>query len=80
MSVQENSNNNFNWLYYALGLFFGILTGAIITQNLHLCFIRWCFRFVNSRLIFKRYCKRKKILNLHISNSYDYPMRTIGFS
>ena len=33
MSVQENSNNNFNWLYYALGLFFGVLTGAIITQN-----------------------------------------------
>jgi len=33
MSTQENSNNNFNWLYYALGLFFGVLTGAIITQN-----------------------------------------------
>ena len=33
MSVQENSNNNFNWLYYALGLFFGILTGAVITQS-----------------------------------------------
>ena len=33
MSVQENSNNNFNWLYYALGLFFGMLTGAVITQS-----------------------------------------------
>ena len=33
MSVQENSNNNFNWLYYALGLFFGMLTGAVITHS-----------------------------------------------
>jgi len=33
MSVQENSNNNFNWLYYALGLVFGILTAVIITQS-----------------------------------------------
>lgn len=33
MSVQQNSNNNFNWLYYALGLFFGIFTGAVITQS-----------------------------------------------
>ncbi|GGE57838.1 MULTISPECIES: hypothetical protein [Pedobacter] len=33
MSLQENSSNNFNWLYYALGLIFGVLTGAIITQN-----------------------------------------------
>jgi len=33
MSAQENSNNNFNWLYYALGLFFGMLTGAVITQS-----------------------------------------------
>ncbi|WP_443937249.1 hypothetical protein [Pedobacter sp. MW01-1-1] len=33
MSVQQNDSNNFNWLYYALGFVFGILTGAIITQN-----------------------------------------------
>jgi ABC-type antimicrobial peptide transport system permease subunit len=33
MSVQENSSNNFNWLYYALGLVFGILTAVIITQS-----------------------------------------------
>lgn len=33
MSVQENSSNNFNWLYYAIGLFFGVLTGAVITEN-----------------------------------------------
>ncbi len=33
MSIQENSSNNFNWLYYALGLIFGVLTAIIITQN-----------------------------------------------
>ncbi len=33
MSTQENSNNNFNWLYYLLGLIFGILTAVIITQS-----------------------------------------------
>jgi len=33
MSTQENSNNNFNWLYYALGLIFGVLTAVIITES-----------------------------------------------
>jgi hypothetical protein len=33
MSLQENSSNNFNWLYYFIGLFFGVLTGAVITES-----------------------------------------------
>ena len=30
MSTHDN-NNSFDWVYYMLGLFFGVLTAAIIT-------------------------------------------------
>jgi hypothetical protein len=33
MSTQENDNNNFNWLYYLLGLIFGVATAVIITHS-----------------------------------------------
>lgn len=33
MSTQENSNNNFNWLYYLLGLITGVVTAIIITPS-----------------------------------------------
>jgi len=32
MTNQENKNN-FDWVYYVLGLFFGILTAAIISGS-----------------------------------------------
>ncbi|HEX8607217.1 MAG TPA: hypothetical protein VF679_01110 [Pedobacter sp.] len=32
MTKQEN-NNSFDWLYYVLGLFFGILTTSAITLS-----------------------------------------------
>lgn len=31
--IKEESNNSFDWVYYVLGLFFGILTAAIITGS-----------------------------------------------
>ncbi|MGY4383311.1 hypothetical protein ACVWYN_000330 [Pedobacter sp. UYP24] len=33
MTEQEN-NNSFDWLYYVLGLFFGILTTAAVTLSI----------------------------------------------
>ena len=33
MNTQENSNNNFNWLYYLLGLVSGVVTAVIITES-----------------------------------------------
>lgn len=33
MSTQDNSNNNFNWLYYIIGLTFGVATAVVITHS-----------------------------------------------
>ncbi|MGY3054528.1 hypothetical protein ACVWYG_002735 [Pedobacter sp. UYEF25] len=33
MSVKENSDNNFNWVYYLSGLIFGTLTAIVIEGN-----------------------------------------------
>ncbi|MBC7416886.1 MAG: hypothetical protein H7325_01855 [Pedobacter sp.] len=33
MSVKENSDNNFNWVYYLSGLVFGVLTAIVIEGN-----------------------------------------------
>ncbi|MCD0487367.1 hypothetical protein LPB86_03945 [Pedobacter sp. MC2016-14] len=30
---KEENNNSFDWVYYVLGLFFGILTAAIATHS-----------------------------------------------
>lgn len=32
MSNQENKNN-FDWVYYVMGLFFGLVTGIIVTGS-----------------------------------------------
>lgn len=31
--IKEENNNNLDWVYYVLGLFFGILTAAIISGS-----------------------------------------------
>jgi hypothetical protein len=36
MMIKEENNNTFDWVYYVLGLFFGILTAAIVT-----CSVGW---------------------------------------
>ncbi|TDG37316.1 hypothetical protein EZJ43_04145 [Pedobacter changchengzhani] len=33
MNTQENINNNFNWLYYLLGLISGVVTAIVITGS-----------------------------------------------
>ena len=32
MTVKENSDNNFNWVYYLSGLVFGVLTAIVISD------------------------------------------------
>ena len=39
MSLQENSANNFNWLYYLAGLIFGILTAVVISDSYIFAFV-----------------------------------------
>ncbi|WP_412466771.1 hypothetical protein [Pedobacter sp. KLB.chiD] len=60
MSVQENSSNNFNWLYYALGLFFGVLTGAIITQNYIFAFLGGVLGLLTAGLFLNAIVKGRK--------------------
>lgn len=33
MSIQENSDNNFNWLYYLCGLVFGVFTAIVVSGS-----------------------------------------------
>lgn len=33
MSVKDNNDNNFNWMYYLAGLIFGVLTAIVIEGN-----------------------------------------------
>lgn len=33
MMIKEQNNDNFDWVYYVLGLVFGILTAAIISGS-----------------------------------------------
>lgn len=60
MSVQENSNNNFNWLYYALGLFFGLFTGAIITQSYIYALLGGVFGLLSAGLFLNAIVKGRK--------------------
>lgn len=39
MNTQENSNNNFNWLYYLLGLVCGVATAVVITHSYIYAFV-----------------------------------------
>lgn len=60
MSLQENTNNNFNWLYYALGLFFGIATAAIITQSYLFALLGGVFGLLSAGLFLNTLAKGRK--------------------
>ncbi|MCZ4243175.1 hypothetical protein [Pedobacter punctiformis] len=60
MSVQENSNNNFNWLYYALGLIFGVLTAVIITQSYIFAFVGAILGLLTAGLFLNAIVKGRK--------------------
>lgn len=60
MSVQKNSNNNFNWLYYALGLAFGILTAVVITQSYIYAILGGVFGLLSAGLFLNALVKGRK--------------------
>ncbi|WP_131538241.1 hypothetical protein [Pedobacter nototheniae] len=60
MSVQENSSNNFNWLYYALGLIFGVLTAVIITQSYIFAFVGAILGLLSAGLFLNAIVKGRK--------------------
>jgi len=60
MSVQQNSNNNFNWLYYALGLVFGIITAVVITQSYIYAILGAIFGLLTAGLFLNALVKGRK--------------------
>ena len=49
MSTEENKNS-FDWVYYVVGLFFGILTGAVISGSFGYSLLGGLIGFIISAL------------------------------
>ena len=60
MSLEKNSNNNFNWLYYALGLIFGMFTAIVITQNYIFALLGGVFGLLSAGLFLSTLVKGRK--------------------
>ena len=54
------SKASFDWVYYVLGLFFGVLTGAIITGSFGSSLLGGIIGFIISALFLNKIVKGRK--------------------
>jgi len=54
---KEENNNSFDWVYYVLGLFFGILTGAIISGSFGYSLLGGLIGFIIAALFLNKIVK-----------------------
>lgn len=59
MTKQEN-NNSFDWVYYVLGLFFGVLTGAIISGSFGWSVLGGIIGFISGAIFLNSIVKDRK--------------------
>jgi hypothetical protein len=58
--TNEENKTSFDWVYYVLGLFFGILTGAIITGSFGYSLLGGIIGFIISALFLNKIVKGRK--------------------
>lgn len=60
MNVQENNDNNFNWVYYLSGLVFGVLTAVVITDYYVFVFLGGILGLLSAGLFLNALAKGRK--------------------
>lgn len=60
MNTQENINNNFNWLYYLLGLITGVVTAIVITESYIFALVGGVLGLLSAGLFLNALVKGKK--------------------
>ncbi len=55
--IKEENNNSFDWVYYVLGLFFGILTGAVISGSFGYSLLGGIIGFITAALFLNKIVK-----------------------
>lgn len=58
--IKEENKASFDWVYYVLGLFFGILTGAIISGSFGYSLLGGIIGFILSALFLHNIVKGRK--------------------
>lgn len=48
--IKEESNNNFDWVYYVIGLVFGFLTGLVISGSFGWSVLSGILGFIGSAI------------------------------
>lgn len=57
---QENNDTNFNWLFYALGVVFGLLTAFVVTQDIVITLVGGVLGFLTAGLFLNKIVKGRK--------------------
>ncbi len=58
--MNNDNKNNFDWVYYVLGLFFGILTAAIISGSFGWSILGGIIGFIISAIFLNTLVKDRK--------------------
>ncbi|SDM48773.1 hypothetical protein [Pedobacter antarcticus] len=58
--MNNDNKNNFDWVYYVLGLFFGILTAAIISGSFGWSILGGIIGFILSAIFLNTLVKDRK--------------------
>lgn len=55
--IKEENKANFDWVYYVLGLFFGIVTGAVISGSFGYSLLGGLIGFIFSAIFLNKIVK-----------------------